>query len=263
MIRNSLLVAALIGISLSMSACGFTTVDPGERAVVVEMGKVKELRGNGFTTFNPFTQQLHEYSVKQETKQGSTSPLTSDQQPIHINYRVMYRIPEAKILKLFETVKGDPFEVLVQPQLQEAFRQVVAKYKAEQVTGGVETIKNEVLAAVRKNVGSDVEIIDTPITQVELPGPLQASVLAKQQMEMEAKKKQFELLREQKEAEIRKVQAEAEATTIRLKSQMLKASPEYIKNKLADAEVIKAQKWNGQLPQTVVGQSSNMLFNLK
>lgn len=257
-------LVALLAITVSLTGCGYTTIEPGERGVRVDMGQVdKRLIQNGFITFNPFTQQIHEYSIKQETVQGEASPLTSDQQPITIGYRVQYRIPEGQVLNLFENVKGDPYDTLVVPQIQEAFRQVVSKYKADFVTGNVNTVKDEVVGLVRNSLKGQMIVTDIPITHVELPKPLQAAIIEKQQMEMQAKKKAYELDREKKQAEITVTKAKAEAESTKLMTDALRQSPELVKFKLAEVELEKARKWNGQLPQTVLGGNGQTIFSLK
>lgn len=256
-----MILSVLMAATITLTGCA--TIEPGERGVRVDMGQVdKTLIKNGVVNYNPLTQQIHEYSVKQETVEGSANPLTSDQQPINIGYRVQYRIPEGQVLNLFENVKGDPYETLVVPQIQEAFRQVVSKYKADFVTSNVNTVKDQVLAQVRGALKGQMEIIDLPITHVELPGPLQAAIIEKQQMEMQAKKKGFELDRERKQAEITVTKAKAEAESTKLMTEALKASPELVKFKLAEVELKKAEKWNGALPQTVLGGGST-IFSLK
>jgi prohibitin 1 len=262
-VGNLKLAAPLLLLPL-LAGCAVATIEPGERGVKVNMGQVdKQLIQNGLVTFNPFTTHIYEYSIKQETAQGSVSPLTSDQQPIHISFKVQYRIPEGQLLNLYENVKGDPYEVLAVPQIQESFRQVVAKYKADKITGDVNAIKEQVVALSRQAVGASIFIQDIPITEVNLPTPLQAAIMEKQGMEIQAKKKQYELDRERKEAEITVTKARAQAESTRLMTEALRKSPELVKFKLAEVELEKARKWDGHLPTTMIGGGAHALFNLK
>ena len=50
--------------------------------------------------------------------------------------------------------------------------------------------------------------------------------------------------------------AQAEARSITLQQEALQKSPQYV-------ELIKAQKWNGALPQYMLGGSSGLFLNLK
>jgi regulator of protease activity HflC (stomatin/prohibitin superfamily) len=261
-LKTKAIAVALIALTVTLTGCA--TIEPGERGVKVDMGVVdKHLITNGVTMYNPLTSSIYEYNVKQDTVTGEANPLTSDQQPISISYRVQYKIPEGQVLNLFENVKGDPYETLVVPQIQEAFRQVVSKYKADYVTANVNTVKDQVVAQVRNALNGQMTVIDIPITHVDLPKPLQIAIIEKQQMEMQAKKKAYELDRERKQAEITVTKAKAEAESTKLMTEALRQSPELVKFKMAEVELEKAKKWNGQLPSTVMGGNANTIFSLK
>ena len=112
----------------------------------------KNLLNSGMQIYNPMTDQIVRYSIKQETVSGNAVPLTADQQPITLQYKVLYNLPESEVLTLYEKYNGDPFSKLVDPQIQEAFRQVVSQYKADSATKNLNVIKNQVLVMVKENV---------------------------------------------------------------------------------------------------------------
>jgi regulator of protease activity HflC (stomatin/prohibitin superfamily) len=240
-ISGMLLAVACVA---SVQAC--TIIEPGQRAVRVSLGQMdKNLLTSGMQFYNPLTDRIQDYSVKQDTKDGQADPLTADQQPIDIQYKVMYRIPEGQVLTLYEKYAGDPFDRLVAPQVQEAFRQVVSQYKADAATKSVNIIKNQVLGLVRDNVKGLVEVTDIPITHVGLPAVLQQAIAQKQVMEQQALQKSYELDKAKKEAEITVATATAQAKSIELQSQALMKSPTLI-------EYERVKKWNGVLPETMV-----------
>jgi regulator of protease activity HflC (stomatin/prohibitin superfamily) len=221
------------------------------------MGQMdRNLLNSGLQFYNPFTDQIVLYSVKQETLSGQAVPLTADQQPITLQYKVLYSIPEGQVLTLYEKYSGDPFAKLVDPQIQEAFRQVVSQYKADQATRSVNVIKNQVLAMVKENVKGLVDVVDIPITHVDLPEVLQQAIAQKQVMEQQALQKSYELDKAKKEAEITVANAEAQAKSIQLQSAALAKTPALI-------EYEKVKRWDGKLPETVITGSSGTLFQLK
>jgi regulator of protease activity HflC (stomatin/prohibitin superfamily) len=231
---------------MAMSLSGCAVIEPGQRGVKVTLGQMdRNLLGSGLQFYNPLTDRISEYSIKQEIRDGQADPLTADQQPISIQYKVQYRIPEGQLLTLFEKYAGDPYDRLVAPQVQEAFRQIVSQYKADAATRNVNTIKNQVLVMVHSNVNSLVEVTDIPITHVGLPEVLQQAIAQKQVMEQQALQKSYELDKARKEAEITVAQAEAQAKSIELQSQALQRSPTLI-------EYERVKKWNGILPTTMI-----------
>jgi len=239
-----------------LSAC--TVIEPGNVAVKVSMGRMdRNLLKPGMQLYVPGVDSIYSYSTKQESVSGTAMPLTSDQQPITLQYKVLYRLPESEVLTLYEKYTGDPFQKLVDPQIQEAFRQVVSQYKADQATKSVNIIKNSVLSMTKENVKGLVDVVDIPITHVDLPEVLQHAIAQKQVMEQQALQKQYELDKAKKEAEITVATAEAQAKSIQLQSEALQKSPSLI-------EYEKVKRWDGKLPNTVInGGSNGTLFQLK
>jgi prohibitin 2 len=275
--KPSINLFALMALALSMPLLtGCATVGPGEVGIKSEFGKLKlETFESGLHNYNPFTEHFEVINVQRQTIDSkdaenslSDNPSTKDQMPIKIRFSVIYQTPKDKVLHLKQTVKGDPFEALVAPRVNEAIRAVVAGYNSDQVTLKGQEIQHRVATMANELVGDDITITDTPITHIELPAQIRNAVIQKQNMEVAAKQKQFELDKERIEAEITVVKGEADATAMRVKAAAMKASPELVKMRLADAKVIEAnaefersQKWDGHLPTTMLG--GNTLFNLK
>jgi regulator of protease activity HflC (stomatin/prohibitin superfamily) len=245
-------IRVLLVSSLALALTGCTVVEPGERAVKVTMGTMdRNLLNSGMQIYNPLTDQVVRYSIKQETVSGNAVPLTADQQPITLQYKVLYNLPEGEVLTLYEKYNGDPFAKLVDPQIQEAFRQVVSQYKADSATKNLNVIKNQVLAMVKENVKGLVNVVDIPITHVDLPEVLQQAIATKQVMEQQS------LDKARREAQITVANAEAQAKSIQLQSEALSKSPALI-------EWEKVKKWDGKLPQTLIqGSNQPTLFNMK
>jgi prohibitin 2 len=248
----------IVLLPLAALLAGCTVIDPGERGVRVSMGTMdKNLLNSGLQFYNPLTDQVVRYNIKQGTLEGQAVPLTADQQPITLTYKVLSNLPEGQILTLYEKYSGDPYSKLVDPQVQEAFRQVVSQYKADAATKNINEIKNKVLAMVRENVKGLVNVVDIPITHVDLPQVLQQAIAQKQVMEQQALQKGYELDKARREAEITVANAEAQAKSIQLQSDALAKSPQLI-------EYEKVKRWDGKLPETMItGGNNGTLFQLK
>ena len=252
----------LLAISLPLLS-GCASIGPGEVGVKTSMGIVdKNLLGPGISVINPILDDIDVVSLKQTSVAEEVTPLTSDQQPITIKFNVQYKIPQAQVLNIFTTIKGDAYTTLVLPQIQEAFRQVVSKYKADYVIANVNTVKNETLAITRSNLRGYVTLVDLPITHTDLPEALKNAILEKQKMEILAKQKVFELQREQSQAQIvvTKAKAEAEATTLVAKA--LTNSPKFVELKKVEAYNNWIEKWNGVMPTIVAGDKGGMMLNV-
>ncbi|MDX2084929.1 MAG: prohibitin family protein [Candidatus Melainabacteria bacterium] len=108
------------------------------------------------------------------------------------------------------------------------------------------------------NAESLVNLVDLPISNIDLTDELERAIEQKQIKEQEALAKRYELDKARKEAEITVVNAEAEARAVLIKGQALKASPEVIQ-----LDIVK--KWDGKTPHTVVAGhgGANVLLPLR
>lgn len=162
-----------------------------------------------------------------------------------IECSVMYRIPEGKVVELYQKYSGNPFDTLVVPRLAEAIKQVTAKYRAEDIVKTREPIKIAAVEKLRKELDGIMDIVDVPITNIDLTDELEKAIELKQVTEQQALAKEYELKKAQKEAEITVVNARAEAESVKIKGEALRNSPDVI-----SLEIVK--KWNGVSPTTVV-----------
>ena len=118
-------VAAGVGIFvlIVVAAAGTFIIPPGHRGVLVTMGKVSPVfapEGFGFKT--PFITAVLPISIRQQTKGAQADCYSSDLQQISIELRVLYRIPESQVVRIFQEYSGDPFESLVAPRVAEALK---------------------------------------------------------------------------------------------------------------------------------------------
>ena len=110
-----------------MASSGTYVVHPGFRGVQVTMGKVSPVfkpEGLGFKS--PFVTTIHPISIRQQTAEDKAACYSSDLQQVQVKVRVLFRIPESSVVKLFQEYYGDPFESLVVPRVNEALKEVTA-----------------------------------------------------------------------------------------------------------------------------------------
>ena len=237
-------VLAVLLVVVTASSC--EVIEPGHRGVKVTLGKVDDqVLPEGTNVKMPFLTTIHEVNVQQQTIKGEASCFSQDLQTVKVQYAVMYRIPDASVTKLFKDYKGDAFQTLVDPRLQEALKQVSAAHNAEQLVQKRDQIRMDALAKVKALVGDLVTIEDLSIVNVDLSDQLEHAIEQKMVKQQESLAKKYELEKEKQEAEITVVKATAEADAIKVKAAAIATAPNVI-----DLEIIK--KWDGKAPQTVI-----------
>lgn len=240
-------VALLVFVVVLMAAAGTYVVNPGYRGIEVTMGKVSDnFKPEGFGFKQPLVTSIYPMSIRQQTAEDNAECYSSDLQQIQVELRVLYRIPESSVVKLFHEYYGEPFETLVAPRVQEALKEVAASQSAEQIVKNREQIKGRALELARKKIGSLLVIEDIVIQNITLTKELETAIEAKMVQEQDAAKAKYVQQRAQIDADTSVIQAKGEAESIRIRGQALKDNPSFIDLKIVD-------KWDGLTPLVIGG----------
>jgi prohibitin 2 len=220
-------------------------IPPGNRGVLVTMGKVSQtFAPEGFGFKPPFITHVLPISIRQQTKTTGADCYSSDLQQISIELKVLYRIPENMVVKIFQEYSGDPFDSLVAPRVSEALKEVAALKSAEQIVTKREEIKTKALMAAKQKLGDLILIEDIVIEKVSLSKELEAAIEAKMVQEQEAAKAKFVQQKAQIEADTAIIRANGEAQAIRVRGKALQDSPGLVQLQIVE-------KWNGVSPLVV------------
>lgn len=260
-------VFATLGlITLITIFSGFYIVQPGERGIVVTWGHMSEAfsrEGLGFKI--PWISRLETLSIKQQTAPLNAQTFSSDLQQVGIHLKVLYRIPEASVLNIYQNYAGDPMESLISPRVQEACKEVTALHTAEQIAKDRETIKQKTLEIAKKKVGDMLFIEDIVVENIDLSKELETAIEQKMVQQQEAAKATFTkqkaemdaqtaVVRAEGEAKSMAARANGEAAAIKVRGEALRLNPNVI-------EFMIAEKWNGITPLVVGGGSgTNVLL---
>jgi prohibitin 2 len=225
----------------------FTVIKPGHRGVRVTLGKVSpEVLTEGLAFKWPLgISKIEQINVQQQTGKDEADCFSKDTQTLKIRFAVFYRIPADKAVTLFQEFKGDPYETLIAPRVQEALKQVTAQYEAIEIVGNREKVREQVVQQVRESVAKVVDVVSLSLENIDLSNELERAIDAKMVMQEEARKKVFEKQKQEAEAEITLINAKAEAESVRLRGQAFAENPLVLQ-----MEIIK--KWNGISPGVVV-----------
>lgn len=254
-----ILKVVILAIIALIFALGSTfVIPPGHRGVMVIMGKVSPVFApEGFGFKPPLISTVIPLSVRQQTMAAKTECYSSDLQQINIELRILYRIPENMIVKIFQEYYGDPFDSLVAPRVSEALKEVTAMQSAEQIVKKREEIKARTLESARIKVGSLLVIEDVVIQDVSLSKELESAIEAKMVQEQEAAKAKFTQAKAEIEAKTAVIRAKGEAEAILVRGKAVQDSPGLIQLQIVE-------KWNGISPLVVgSGSGANILLPLQ
>jgi prohibitin 2 len=251
-------VVIIIFVIIIAASTSTYVVQPGHRGVEVVLGKVSPVfKPEGFGFKSPFVTTIVPVTVRQQTREVHAACYSADLQQVNMELRVLYRIPEASVVQIYQGYAGDPFDSLVAPRVQEALKEVTALQSAEQIVKNREEIKSKALAGTRLKIGSLLIVEDVVIQNIDLSKELETAIEAKMVQEQEAAKAKFTQQKTQIEADTAVIRAKGEAESIRIRGEALKQNPSFI-------ELQVVEKWDGKTPLVVGGGMSgaNMLLPL-
>jgi prohibitin 2 len=233
----------------------FYVIEPGQRGIIVTLGKVNTAfsgEGVGFKT--PLVSDVVRVPVRQLTQGLSAETFSADLQQVDVKLQVLYRIPEASVVTIFQQYAGNPFESLIAPRIQEALKEVTALESAESIAKKREVVKAKTLELARAKIGTILYIEDIVIEDIALSRELEQAIEAKMVQEQEAAKAKFTQQKAQIEAQTKVIEAEGEAKAIRIKGDAIRQNPGLI-----DLQI--AEKWDGKAPLVVGGgKGANILL---
>ena len=246
-------IAIVIFVVLIMAASGTYVVQPGHRGVEVTMGKVSTtFKPEGFGLKAPFITAIYPLSIRQQTAEDKAECYSADLQQIVMRLRVLFRIPESSVVKLFQGYGGDVFESLVSPRVQEALKEVTALQSAEQIVKNRDQIKTRALELAKKKIGTLLVVEDIVIENIALSKELERAIEQKMVQEQEAAKAKFIQQRAQIEADTAVIKAKGEAESFKIRGKALKENPTFVDLQIVD-------RWDGITP-LIIGAGENVMM---
>ena len=253
-------VGILIFAVILVLATSSYVVQPGARGVEVTLGKVSPVfKPQGFGYKTPFITTIIPVTIRQQTRELAADCYSADLQQVKMELRVLYRIPEASVVQIYQGYAGDPFDSLIAPRVQEALKEVTAMESAEQIVKNREDDQNQGAGRARGKKSATMLVVDDVVIQnIDLSQELETAIEAKMVQEQEAAKAKFTQQKAQIEADTVVIKAKGDAESIRIRGEALKQTPAFIELQIVE-------KWDGKAPFVVGGNTGggvNMLLPL-
>lgn len=253
----------------------FYSVPTGSRGVVTQFGQIIGVENEGLAILPPW-QKLSNFSIRAEQADiENADGSTSDTQPVKVSMTVRYSIMPDKVAEVYEKYShsGD-LSSYVQTATQEIFKAVTARYVATDLISKRANVSADINAELRKKLAvygaqvinidmrnfafspSYMEAINDKVTQEQL------RLAAENRLRtVEAEQKQKVAIAEAEAAAVRaradgeayaslKV-ATAQAEALKIQNAALVQNKDVLELRRIEVERVKAERWNGQLPQNV------------
>lgn len=279
---------AIIGFVILLAAkmiWPFYSVPTGSRGVVTQFGKIIGIEGEGLAVLPPW-QKLSIFNIRAEKADiENAEGSTSDTQPVKGSLTVRYSIATDKVAEVFEKYSHDgDLSSYVQTAAQEIFKAVTARYTAPDLITMRSKVSSDINTALREKLALyGAMVINIDMRNFSFSPSYMAAInekVTQEQLRLGAENKLKTVEAEQKqkvavaeaEANARKAQADgeayanltiarAQAESIKLQSAALSISKDVLELRRIEVEKIKAENWDGALPQSIYAGTPIPFFN--
>lgn len=228
----------------------FTQIEEGTRGVKKVWGKVtEEALTPGIYFINPINSTVVKMSVKEEKLEFETPAYTKDTQTVVVKFTVTYYPQAENIHKIYSNFGYDWQAKILAPAVLGSLKDSIGKYIADELVGKREIVKIDAEDVIKKALATrSVVVTRLDITNLDFNDAYENAVEAKVVAVQEAERAKNRTVQIKEEAEQKIIAAQAEAESMKIRTQALS------QNKgLIDYEAV--QKWDGKLPQYMMGNS--------
>jgi len=273
-----LIALAVIGGALANS---WYTVDQGDRGVLLTNGALSSVVGPGLHFKLPILQRVEKISLRQQVvKWGcdyadacqnlpAMQAYSRDQQPADMRVTVNFHVPESEVANVYTnygTMESLADRVIARKAPQE-IKTVFGQYDAVSVIQNRAKFNADVAAAISKVTDGPVMIDSVQVENINFSQAYEQAVEARMTAQVEVQKQEQNLQQEKIKADIAVTQAQGRANSVKAEADASayktkiegEATAEAIKARAAAlagnpllVDLTKAEKWNGQLPTTMV-----------
>lgn len=283
-------ILAIFGLVFLFSS--FYQIDEGQRGVILRNGKVVGVAEPGLGMKLPIIDKISRVSTQSHAVQyQKLEAYSRDQQPATINMSVNFRVPEDRVAELYSKYGSIDFLLkrLVERRVQEMSKTVFGQFAAVTSIQERSRLNHEVSAAIKEAIDGPIVIDSVQIENIDFSDAYEASIEQRMLAEVEVQRLRQNAEREKVQAEItvtqagaqadaRRAEAQAQADAVRLQAQAeaeairvkgdaeataIKARGDALRDNPGLVSLTQAERWNGQLPSTMLPNGSIPMLNLK
>jgi len=230
----------------------YVIVPAGHRGVVLQLGAVAGVKGEGFHLLIPYIQKVVPINVQVQKAETGAAAASKDLQTISSKIALNYHVDPESVARIFQEI-GMSFEPkVIDPAVQEVVKAITAKYTAEELITKRQQVALEIQDTLKTRLGKSDIIVDAfSVVDFQFSQEFNKAIESKQTAEQLALKAQRDLQRIKIEAEQKVAQAQAEAEALRI--QKAEVTPELVRLREIEVQKEAVEKWDGKMPQVTGG----------
>jgi len=237
----------------------FTVISAGHTGVQVTLGEVNPAPlTEGVHFVNPIS-QVKDVDVRlQKAELKGAQAGTKDLQVVHTDIVVNFRLDPLKVPHIYKEYGLNVDEKVLGPGINEAFKSVTGHYTSEELVTKRDLVSAEILQhLIAKMAPFNITVSNISLVNFGFSQAYQQAIEAKVIATQKTAKAEQDLARIKVEAASRVAQAKGEAEAISIQAQAIQSNggQNYV-------QLQWIEKWNGQLPSTVLNGSNGMMLHM-
>ncbi len=252
----------------------FYTVDEGERVVLLRNGALHGTEGPGWHLKMPIIDDAVTLSIRTEKTPYPLSAYSKDIQTAKIVITVQHRLNPDTVDKVYAQFGEGYVNRIVAPIVNARSKVIFGQFTAADAISKRGQLAAEMEMAITEELGgaeSYVIIDGIQIEDITFSGEFNEAIEARMKAEIDVAKRKQDLAKEVVEANIvrtkadgardaKKAAADAQAYTIlvqaKSEAESINIRGEALKNNPGLVDLVKAERWDGMLPKTMLPNST-------
>lgn len=253
----SYLVGGIVLVLAAILFKPFVIVNPGERGVVMQFGKVQpNVLDEGIHPIVPVVTTVQKISVRVQKNDVNAEAASKDLQDVRTDVALNWHIDPKRVNEVFQRI-GNETEIIariISPAVSEVVKATTAKKTAEEIITKRTELKDEIDNQLKDRLAAyGILVDDISLVNVSFSPEFAKAIESKQIAEQDAKRADFIALKAEKEAQAEVNRAKGQAEAQRLQRQTLTSE-------LLQQQAI--EKWNGQFPMVMGGDAALPFINI-
>lgn len=228
----------------------FTIIGAGERGVVLNWGAVSDtILNEGFHILVPVMQDVEIVDVRTQKEELDVEAYSKDIQTVTTTIALNYHVIPETVNTLWQEIGEYYIYKIVDPAIQESVKSATAQFTAQELIEKRPELKQVIKDKLSERLNEKfIHVDDFSIVNFEFTDSYELAVEEKQVAQQQSLKAENDLIRIKVEAEQQIAKAQADAESIRIQAQALLNNNGLIQLKAVE-------KWDGQLPYYMMGDT--------
>jgi len=230
----------------------YTIVPPGHVGVQVTMGEVNPVSmPEGFHVVNPISRIKHVDVRLASANLNNASAGTKDIQQVHTDIVVNYRMSPDKVPHILKEFGLDVDSKVLGPAINESFKSAVGHYTSEELITKRDAVNLDIVSRLTEKLApfnitvNNVSLVNFGFSKAYQEAIEQKVIATQAKLRAD---QDYERIQVEAKSRIAQAKGEAEAISIQASAIQHQGGAAYV-------QLQAIEKWNGQLPNTVLGNN--------